>query len=65
MTSYRPLRVAELIQADWEKVGIKAKLITFEWAEYRKRAKGGEHQVIMFGWSGSGPTMKFRSGALV
>jgi dipeptide transport system substrate-binding protein len=45
-------RMAEMIQADWEKIGVKAKLLTYEWAEYRKRAKGGEHSVIMFGWSG-------------
>jgi dipeptide transport system substrate-binding protein len=45
-------RMAEIIQADWEKVGVKTKLITYEWAEYRKRSKGGEHAVIMFGWSG-------------
>lgn len=45
-------RMAEIIQADWEKVGVKTKLITYEWAEYRKRSKGGEHTVIMFGWSG-------------
>jgi dipeptide transport system substrate-binding protein len=45
-------RMAEIIQADWEKVGVKTKLVTYEWAEYRKRSKGGEHSVIMFGWSG-------------
>ena len=45
-------RMAELIQADWAKVGVRATLVTYEWAEYRKRAKGGEHQVVMFGWSG-------------
>ncbi|MBW8828243.1 MAG: ABC transporter substrate-binding protein [Burkholderiales bacterium] len=45
-------RMAELIQADWEKVGVKTKLITFEWGEYRKRSKTGEQQVMMFGWSG-------------
>jgi len=45
-------RMAELIQADWEKVGIKAKLLTFEWGEYRKRSKTGEQHVMMFGWSG-------------
>src|ERR1022692_2779959 len=45
-------RMAEMIQADWAKVGVKATLTTFEWAEYRKRAKGGEHQIVMFGWSG-------------
>ncbi|TMG87244.1 MAG: ABC transporter substrate-binding protein [Betaproteobacteria bacterium] len=45
-------RMAEMIQADWEKVGVKTKLLTYEWAEYRKRSKGGEHSVVMFGWSG-------------
>jgi dipeptide transport system substrate-binding protein len=45
-------RMAEMIQADWERVGVKAKLITYELAEYRKRAKQGEHQVVMFGWFG-------------
>ena len=45
-------RMAELIQADWEKVGIRAKLVTYEWAEYRKRSKSGEQTVMMFGWSG-------------
>ena len=45
-------RMAELIQADWEKVGVKAKLVTYEWAEYRKRSKTGEQAAMMFGWSG-------------
>ena len=45
-------RMAELIQADWEKVGVKTKLLTFEWGEYRKRSKTGEQHAMMFGWSG-------------
>ncbi len=45
-------RMAELIQSDWEKVGVHAKLITYEWGEYRKRSKTGEQQAMMFGWSG-------------
>jgi dipeptide transport system substrate-binding protein len=45
-------RMAELVQADWEKVGVKTRLITYEWAEYRKRSKTGEQGVMMFGWSG-------------
>jgi dipeptide transport system substrate-binding protein len=45
-------RMAELIQADWEKIGIKTKLLTFEWGEYRKRSKVGEQHAMMFGWSG-------------
>jgi dipeptide transport system substrate-binding protein len=45
-------RMAELIQADWEKVGVKTRLLTFEWGEYRKRSKTGEQHSMMFGWSG-------------
>jgi dipeptide transport system substrate-binding protein len=45
-------RMAELIQSDWEKVGVHAKLVTYEWGEYRKRSKTGEQQAMMFGWSG-------------
>ncbi len=45
-------RMAELIQADWEKIGVKARLVTFEWGEYRKRSKTGEQPSMMFGWSG-------------
>lgn len=43
---------AELIQADWAKVGVKAKIVTYEWAEYTKRAKKGEHDAILIGWTG-------------
>jgi dipeptide transport system substrate-binding protein len=45
-------RMAELIQADWEKIGVKTKLVTYEWGEYRKRSKTGEQHAMMFGWSG-------------
>lgn len=45
-------RMAELIQADWAKIGVKVKLTTYEWGEYTKRAKKGEQQIIMSGWSG-------------
>ncbi len=45
-------RMAELVQADLAKIGVTAKLVTYEWGEYRKRAKNGEHQAVMFVWSG-------------
>ena len=45
-------RMAEMIQADWAKVGVKAKIVTYEWGEYLKRAKDGEHQTVMMGWTG-------------
>ena len=45
-------RMAEMIQADWAKIGVKAKIVTYEWGEYLKRAKAGEHQTVMMGWTG-------------
>lgn len=44
--------MAEMLQADWAKVGIKARIVTYEWGEYIKRAKGGEHDAMLIGWSG-------------
>jgi len=45
-------RMAEMIQNDWAKIGVKAKIVTYEWGEYLKRAKAGEHQTVMMGWTG-------------
>jgi dipeptide transport system substrate-binding protein len=45
-------QAAELIQADLAKVGIKARIVKYEWAEYLKRAKAGESDIGMFGWNG-------------
>ena len=36
-------RIAEMMQSDLAKVGVNAKLVTYEWGEYRKRAQQGEH----------------------
>jgi dipeptide transport system substrate-binding protein len=44
--------MAEMLQSDWAKVGIKAKIVTYEWGEYLKRAKAGEHDAMLIGWSG-------------
>ncbi len=45
-------RIGEMMQADLAKVGIKAKIVSFEWGEYRKRAQAGEHQMAQLGWTG-------------
>jgi len=45
-------RIAEMMQADLAKVGINAKLVTYEWGEYRKRAQQGEHMTAQLGWTG-------------
>ena len=35
-------RTAEMIQADWAKIGVTANIVTYEWGEYLKRARAGE-----------------------
>ena len=44
--------MAEMLQADWAKVGIKARIVSYEWGEYLKRTKNGEHDVALMGWTG-------------
>lgn len=45
-------RIAEMMQADLAKVGVNAKLVTYEWGEYRKRLQQGEHLTGQLGWTG-------------
>ena len=44
--------MSEMIQADWAKVGVKAKIVSYEWGEYVKRLKNGEGTVYLAGWTG-------------
>ncbi|HEY4201963.1 MAG TPA: ABC transporter substrate-binding protein [Devosiaceae bacterium] len=42
-------RAAEIIQADWAKIGVKADIVSYDWAEYLNRARAGEAPMAMFG----------------
>ena len=44
--------MAEMIQNDWAKIGVKARIVTYEWGEYIKRARAGEDDVMLIGWTG-------------
>ncbi|WP_042688313.1 ABC transporter substrate-binding protein, partial [Candidatus Glomeribacter gigasporarum] len=44
-----PRLMAQMIQADWEKIGLTAKIVFYEWGEYLKRAFDGEHDTILIG----------------
>ncbi|PJG84379.1 ABC transporter substrate-binding protein [Conservatibacter flavescens] len=46
-----PRRTAELLQSDWEKIGVKAKLVTHEWADFNKRTREGEFFTGTYGWT--------------
>lgn len=46
-------RAAEIIQADWAKIGVKAKIVTYEWGEYLKKSRAKDHDgAVMLGWTG-------------
>ncbi len=45
-------RIGEMMQADLAKIGVNAKLVTYEWGEYRKRAQAGEDTTAQLGWTG-------------
>jgi dipeptide transport system substrate-binding protein len=47
------MRTAELLQADFSAIGVKADIVTMEWAEYlaKSRAKDRDGAVIL-GWTG-------------
>jgi dipeptide transport system substrate-binding protein len=45
-------KMGELMQADLAKVGIKANLVTYDWAEYLKRLHNGEAPMAQIGWTG-------------
>lgn len=44
-------RMAELIQADWSAVGVKAEIVSYEWGEYLTRTAAGEHDTFLLGGS--------------
>ena len=44
--------MAEMLQADWNKLGFKVRIVSYEWGEYLKRMKSGEHDIALIGWTG-------------
>jgi len=45
-------RVGEMIQSDLSKIGIRARLVTDEWSQYRTKLQAGEAPIALFGWTG-------------
>ncbi len=45
-------KMGEMMQSDLAKIGIKVKLVTYEWPTYLKKTSNGEHQMVQLGWSG-------------
>jgi dipeptide transport system substrate-binding protein len=51
-TNPNPKLTAEMIQSDWARIGVRAKIVVMEWVELQKRSKAGEHDVMLYGWAG-------------
>lgn len=45
-------KVAEAMQADLAKVGIKVKIVSYDWGTYLKKSSMGEHDMVLLGWTG-------------
>lgn len=52
-SNLNPRLTAELVQADWAKVGVKAEVVAMESAELGRRGRAGEHDTIISGWMNS------------
>lgn len=45
-------KIAEAIQKNLEDVGMKSKIVTYEWATYLEKAAKGEADAFLLGWTG-------------
>lgn len=45
-------RAAELMQADWRRVGINVRVQMIEWGEMLKRTGKGDHDITFLNWAG-------------
>ncbi|MBT9504446.1 MAG: ABC transporter substrate-binding protein [Burkholderiaceae bacterium] len=52
-------RAAELMQADWAKIGVKVRVQMMEWGEMLRRTGAGEHDITFLNWAGDGDPDSF------
>ncbi|MFE8698704.1 ABC transporter substrate-binding protein [Cytobacillus sp. FJAT-53684] len=45
-------KVAEALQANFAAIGVKAKIVTYEWGTYLEKANNGEADSFLLGWTG-------------
>lgn len=50
----QPDKIARFIQENLAAVGIRARIVTFDWATYLARAYAGEHDLCLLGWVSTG-----------
>ncbi|MBA4535656.1 ABC transporter substrate-binding protein [Bacillus aquiflavi] len=45
-------KVAEAIKSNFEKIGVKVKIVSYEWGTYLEKAAAGEADSFLLGWTG-------------
>lgn len=45
-------KMAELIQDDLRQIGVNVRIVSFEWRDFLRRLRLGEHDSVLLGWSG-------------
>lgn len=50
-TNPNPKATAELLQADWARIGVKVEIVTLEFGELLKRTRAGEHDATLLAWA--------------
>ena len=48
-------KMAELIQGDLKHIGVRSRIVSFEWREFLRRVSNGEHDTVLIGWTGDLP----------
>ncbi len=54
-------RAAELMQADWARVGVKVRVQMMEWGEMLRRTGAGDHDITFLNWAGDADPDNFFS----
>lgn len=44
-------KMAEMMQQDLLKIGVKAKIVSFEWGTFLSKVKQGQHHSVLLGWN--------------
>ncbi|MFO6498341.1 ABC transporter substrate-binding protein [Bacillus sp. z60-11] len=46
------MKIAEVIQSSFAKIGVKAEIVTYDWATYIDKVSKGEADAFLMGWTG-------------
>lgn len=48
-------KTAELVQEDLRRIGVRSRIVSYEWSDFLQRLRRGEHDSVLMGWTGDMP----------